>query len=109
MKFNRYSLLVVLSLSLLALSGCGEDRTIITGSTTTDGTTQPVAPASEGETLYVQNCATSGCHAVPTDLARSSRTVAKFKAKNMQSPPYAKATLTDAQLQLIVDYLLTQP
>lgn len=109
MKFNRYLLIVMLSVSLSVLNGCGEDRTEYLGGTTTDGTTTPPAgPASEGETLYLKNCATS-CHGVPTTLAMSSRTVDKIKAKKMEAPPYTKVTLTDEQLKVMETYLLAQP
>lgn len=87
MKSSTYVFSIMLTMCLF-LAGCGEDKTIYENTVTTPSTD------SEGKTLFNNKC--SGCH---TASSLTGTTAVKIKDSNMT---YG---LTDAQLQLVVEYL----
>lgn len=87
MKSGTYVFSIMMALCLF-LAGCGEDKTIYENAGTTPSTD------SEGKILFSDKC--SGCH---TASSLTGTTVVKIKDSNMA---YG---LTDAQLQLVVEYL----
>lgn len=93
MNLNAYVFSVTLAMCLL-LSGCGEDKIIYDNGFSNTST---ATNTKSGKTLFDDTC--SGCH---TAASLSGTTVASIKNKKDMS--YG---LTDAQLQLVVDYLAT--
>ena len=109
MKFRIKAVgFVFAAVAAAGLSGCGGGgggETV--GSAVPPASTSPTpTPTVDGAALYTANCA--GCHGALATSAKKGATAAQIQVR-MYTTPYAKSTLTTAEIQAIADALSATP